>query len=126
MIRENAGHNCAFTRRGLDLHFATMQFHEGAHNGEAEANTAMTRTHCMRVEAIKDAIQNFERNATALIRDFEDNFTRSAQGRHGDGLSGLRKTNRIGEQIEEHLANAFAICTESANVIKRHDMQTNA
>ena len=126
MIRENAGHNCAFTRCGLDLYFTTMQFHEGAHDGEAEADTAMARTHCMRVEAIKDAIQNFERNAAALIGNFEDNLTRSAQGRHGDGLPGLLKTNRIGEQIEEHLANAFAIGTEGANVVECYHLQADA
>src|SRR5215831_10746036 len=103
---EDAGHRGAAADGGFERHRAAVQLHERAHQGEAEARTAVARAERMGLEPIEHLVLYVGRDAGAAIGHREyDGVPAPLDGKSNDLAAG-RKAHGIGQQIEQRLAHA--------------------
>src|SRR4029079_9156609 len=67
-----AGDRGAVADHRIDAHLAAMQFDKGAHQRQAEAGAAVTRTVGVALEPVEHLVLYLRRNAGAAIADGED------------------------------------------------------
>src|SRR5829696_4485404 len=70
--RKVAGDRRALADHRIDANLAAMQFDKGAHQRQAEAGAAVTRTVGVALEPVEHLVFHVSRNARAAIADGED------------------------------------------------------
>ena len=93
-----------------------MQFDEGAHDRQAEADAAMARIERMAFETPEHLVEQFRRDAAPAIGHLEHDLVLPAQGGERDGLARLGKADGVGKQVEQDLPHALAVGAERADV----------
>ena len=85
----------------------------------------MARAAGLALEPIEYAIERLRRNAAAAIGHLEHDLFAAAHRRQRHRLSRLREADRIGEQVEQHLADASPVGAQDADAVGRDDAQVD-
>ncbi len=102
---------------------AAVQLDQRPHDRQAEAGAAMARAAGVALEAVEHAVEHLGGNAAAAVADLEHDLVAAAHRRQRHRLPRLGEADRVGEQVEQHLADAPAVGAQRADVVGGDDAQ---
>src|SRR5215468_3038011 len=121
--REDAGDRGAAADGGFERHRAAVQLDERAHQGQAEARTAVARAERVSLEPIEHLVLYIGRDAGSAIGHREyDGVPAPLSGKRNDLAAG-RKAHGIGQQVEQRLAHAPFVGDEGSNLRRGADFE---
>ena len=81
-----------------------MKLDQRLDDGKTEAGSAVARAVREGLEALEDAVKHFGRDAAAAVADLEHDFRASPHRGERNRLSSFGIIDRVGQQVEQHLA----------------------
>src|SRR5262245_38965514 len=124
--REHAGDGGATPDRRVERHRAAVQLHKGAHQRQAEASAAMTRAEGVGLEPIEYLVLHIGRYSWTVVGNREHHGILKPLGRERNGPARRRKAYRVGQQIEQGLADPPLVRLEAADVGGGPDFERDA
>src|SRR5215467_8138338 len=120
---ENTRDRGALSHGGIDRYLAAVQFDKRADQGEPDSGAAMLRAEGMSFEPVEHLFQHIGRNARPHIGHREDDRIRPALGHQSDDRSRRRKTQGIGQKIEQNLPQAQLVRDKTADIRGHLDVE---
>ena len=107
-------------RSALDPDSTAVGFDNALGDGKAEPGALAVRA-CRLPESVKDTGQVLGSDARARIRNSEDDLVIPRGRAYRDATASLRKLDRVGDQVLEHLKKPISITPDLGNIGIRVD-----